>query len=163
METPDPLAGFKQDLATYRESRDNFVSVDEQWAHYASNKVKQTPWVKADTARTLAAEGLWVSGMASLFNLLETNYKAQERLVAEQLKHAGRSSEAADKVARWTKWLVVVTAALILTTAFVGLLGPLFAKAPTPVEVRLVVPGLAHQPQPPAVIRTDLQSPTRDQ
>lgn len=88
-----------------------------------------------------------MSGVAGLFNLLETNYKAQERLVVEQLKHAEKSSEAADKVARWTKWLVVVTAVLILTTA----LSPLWTKAPVPIEVRLAAPAQAlHPPAGPA-------------
>ena len=158
----DPLYGFKRDLQKYQQCCAHCAEFEEQEFRGDSARFEGPSRAKRDFARRVAAEGLWVSGMASLFDLLTTNYKAQERLVAEQLKHAEKSSEAADKVARWTKWLVVVTAVLILTTA----LSPLLAKAPVPNEVRLSVPGLVMPPQASAIIPVDTQSPqspTHDQ
>ncbi|MGA9654902.1 MAG: hypothetical protein WBV96_13415 [Polyangia bacterium] len=141
---PDPLVWFKQALDKYRECQAAFEEC-EDLTYYGSDT-----WKRRDNMRRIASEGLWVSGVAGFFSLLETNYKAQELLVAEQLKLAKENSAAAKVTAKWTMVMAIVAAVTIAYTALVG---------------RPVLNLVAPVPQAPVVIPADSQSPqspTRD-
>jgi hypothetical protein len=107
-----------------------------------------------------------VNGVAGFFNLLETNYKAQERLVAEQLRlasqqveYAKEKSAAALATARWTKAMAIIAGVAIVFTVLVGLLGPVFSKPAPPIEVRLVAPTVPASSPTPAITPANPQSP----
>jgi hypothetical protein len=156
-----PLSRFKEALAEYQACRAEFETCGKD--PYSARG--SDTWNKRDTARKIAAEGLWVSGVAALFNLLETNYNAQERIVEAQLKLAAEQTASAKSMATSTKWLVIVTCLLIVITGVVGLCGPIFAKATSPVDARQATPGLiapAQAPVPTPADRRLLLSPTRD-
>lgn len=106
-----------------------------------------------------------MSGVFGLFDLITTNYKAQERLVAEQLRLTAEQTASAKSMASSTKWLVIVTCFLIAVTGFVGLCGPIFPRSPAPIEVHLIAPGPGYKLQAQGPTPSDpesVQSPTRD-
>lgn len=81
MPNPDPLADFRTALERYQTCRGEFVRVDNVFEQDGDIKTRVPDWIKAETARAVAAEGLWVSGMASLFDALEhyTEAAAKDR------------------------------------------------------------------------------------
>ena len=121
----DPLGEFKSAVTAYQASRQAFVEAEDLARSSAIPREQHHRWRKAYEDRLLASEGLWVSGMAGLFDLLTTNYKAQAELAKEQDKTASR-------MAFWTMALVIVTCVLIVVTAYIGL------KPARPMELRLI-------------------------
>ncbi|MBN2574924.1 MAG: hypothetical protein JXP73_10205 [Deltaproteobacteria bacterium] len=119
----EALSEFRQALATYRECRTAFGHWEAEVARMHCYRDSLPEWQKANQERVVAAENLWVSGVAGFFDLLEANSDAQRELLAKQLELAEKSSTAADKVAWWTKALVIATGVLILATVFTGVVG----------------------------------------
>jgi hypothetical protein len=145
----DPLAEFKQAFEKYQKCQAYCVEGQEQFDRGGIAFVQGKSLERRRIERRIAAEGLWVSGMAGLFSLLTTNYQAQERLVAEQVK-------AAHVTARWTIVMAIVAAVTIAYTALVG--RPIFSKPSPPVEVNLVAPATIRQsPSLPTVIHDAAQ------
>jgi hypothetical protein len=118
---PDPLACFKHALAKYRESVDTF---EKGWREtYWGSET----WRQRDHERRIAAEELWVSGVGGFFDLLETNYKAQEQLVAEQVRLARRTTRA-------TVAMAIIAGAAIVA----AILGPKFWREPAPLAPQII-------------------------
>lgn len=152
----DPLAEFKEAFEKYRKCQACCVEGQDQFDRGGVGFVQGKSLARRDSERRTAAEGLWVSGMAGLFSLLTTNYQAQERLVAEQLRLAKENSSAAHVTARWTMIMAIVAAVTIAYTALVG--RPIFSKPSPPVEVRLAAPAALA----PMAGQSVAQSPERD-
>jgi len=89
----DPLAEFKQAFEKYQKCQAYCVEGQEQFDRGGIAFVQGKSLERRRIERRIAAEGLWVSGMAGLFSLLTTNYQAQERLVAEQVKGSSRDRQ----------------------------------------------------------------------
>ena len=84
-------------------------------------------WERVGSERIIASEQLWVNGMAGMFDLLTTNYKAQERLVAEQLRLARRTTRA-------TIAMTIIAGAAIVATV----LGPKFWREPAQAKPKII-------------------------
>jgi hypothetical protein len=131
----DPLAGFKQAFEKYRQCQADCDEFEEQERRGDSKRFQGPTGARRDLARRIAAEGLWVSGMAGLFDLLTTNYKAQEQLVAKQLRLARRTTRA-------TIAMAIIAGAAIVATV----LGPKFWREPMP-----AVPQIIYVQSPPMI------------
>jgi hypothetical protein len=90
--------------------------------------------------------------VAVLLDSIDSYVKASDRAREAQERFVEQQARSASQMAFWTKGLVIVTCLLIVTTALVGLVGPIFSKAPVPIEVRLIAPGTGYQLQIPEAI-----------
>jgi hypothetical protein len=100
--------------------------------------------------------------VAVLLDSLDSYIKASEKTREAQERFVEKQALAASQMAFWTKGLVLVTCLLIVTTAFVGLVGPIFARATAPIEVRLIAPRTGYQLRSPVAIPEDQQPSSRD-
>lgn len=112
-----PMDAVRAALGLYKSEHAAFAEARTKWPYEGDT------WKRHQDLCRLAAQDLWVTGLASFFDILTTNYKAQERLLDKQLELAEKSAKAADRVAWWTMALVIVTGILIIATVFTGLFG----------------------------------------
>jgi hypothetical protein len=164
----DPLEEFRAAHAKYRACKKDFLDYEEglrrdNRASYIGPPNDQ--WKTRDRNRQQASEGLWVSGVAALFSLLTTNYKAQERIVERQLQLADKqlecakeSSAAAAMTARWTIVMAVIAAAALV----VGLYFQATARQAQPITPQAIYvqpPTLSTASPAPTPTPADPQSP----
>jgi hypothetical protein len=131
----DTWSSLEKAVTHYRSCKTHFDAQENSIRPRETNPF----WERARIARESAWEDLLVTGLEAYCRALARKSEADTLLVEKQLELATKQAIASDRMAFWTKGLVVVTGVLIIVSAVVGLYGPL-RSTPLPTTVRLEYP-----------------------